>query len=261
MVVAERAGIVLGQRVAVALAVGGAHERRHDLEVPLGDLVRLAPEVGEPEVDVELEQVDAGRCLRHVEKGRTRLGRHRSVGCVRYASASMGAIRVRPCSLSLAGVARARRRAARSSAATPPASSTSRAGSGWTTRGRSVSASSRASTTSRSPCTRRCSRFMGHAERDKKREHGARRCSTTPPASPPPRAPSSSSSTPASGSAATREQALDDVVEQLGELRERLEAEGPRRAVRGRGDGPRPRARLGRRRLRDRGAAPAGCGR
>ena len=31
-----------------------------DLEVPLGHLARLAPEVGEPEVDVELEQVDAG---------------------------------------------------------------------------------------------------------------------------------------------------------------------------------------------------------
>ena len=43
----------------------------------------------------------------------------------------------------------------------------------------------------------------------------------------------------------TREDAIDSVCEQLGELRERLEGEGPRRAVRDRGDGPRPRARLG----------------
>ena len=61
MIVAERARIVLGQRVAVALAVGRPHERGHDLEVPFGYVRGLAPEVGEPEVDVELEQVDAGR--------------------------------------------------------------------------------------------------------------------------------------------------------------------------------------------------------
>ena len=52
-------GRVLGQRVAVALAVGGAHEGADDLEVPLGDVVRLAPEIGETDVDVELQQVDA----------------------------------------------------------------------------------------------------------------------------------------------------------------------------------------------------------
>ena len=65
MLVAELAGRLLGQGVAVALAVGRAHERGDDLDVPLGDLVRLAPEVGEPEVDVELEELDAGRSLGH----------------------------------------------------------------------------------------------------------------------------------------------------------------------------------------------------
>ena len=57
---AERAGRLLGQGVAVALAVRGADEGGDDLEVPLGDVGRLAPEVGEAEVDVELEQIDAG---------------------------------------------------------------------------------------------------------------------------------------------------------------------------------------------------------
>src|SRR3954470_19890855 len=62
---AEAAGRLLGQRVAVALAVGGADEGRDDVEVPLGDLPGLAPEVGETEVDVELEEVDPGRSLGH----------------------------------------------------------------------------------------------------------------------------------------------------------------------------------------------------
>jgi deoxyribonuclease IV len=62
---AEGARLVLGQRVAVPLAVRGAHEGRHDLEVPLADIGRLAPEVGEAEVDVELEQVDTSWALGH----------------------------------------------------------------------------------------------------------------------------------------------------------------------------------------------------
>jgi hypothetical protein len=49
---------VLGERVAVALAVGGPHEGGDDLEVPVGDVRRLPPEIGEAEVDVELEQID-----------------------------------------------------------------------------------------------------------------------------------------------------------------------------------------------------------
>ena len=73
---AERARRVLGQGVAVALAVRGAHEGGDDLEVPLVDLAGLPPEVGEPEVDVELEQLDAGRALCHAEKRRKPVGRH-----------------------------------------------------------------------------------------------------------------------------------------------------------------------------------------
>ncbi len=75
MVEAERAGRVLGERVAVALAVGGPHEGRRDLEIPLADLRRLAPEVGQPEVDVELQEVDSARSLGHGENGRRGVGR------------------------------------------------------------------------------------------------------------------------------------------------------------------------------------------
>src|SRR5205085_7791190 len=64
---AERAGRILGQRVAVALAVGRAHERGDDVDAPVVDLARLAPEVGEPEVDVELEQIDAAGSLSHAK--------------------------------------------------------------------------------------------------------------------------------------------------------------------------------------------------
>ena len=46
---AERPRGVLGERVAVPLAVGGAHEGRHDLKVPVRDVGSLAPEVGEPD--------------------------------------------------------------------------------------------------------------------------------------------------------------------------------------------------------------------
>ena len=56
---AQRAGALLRQGIAVALAVRGAHERRHDVEVPVGDLTGFAPEVGQPEIDVQLEQIDA----------------------------------------------------------------------------------------------------------------------------------------------------------------------------------------------------------
>ena len=86
MVVAERARRVLGEGVAVALAVGGPHERGDDLEIPLGDLTGLAPEIGEAEIDVELQQVDARGLLGHAETveigvGRTRLA---SVGEIRF---------------------------------------------------------------------------------------------------------------------------------------------------------------------------------
>src|SRR5258706_3553421 len=75
VVVAERARGILGQGVAVALPVRGPHEGRDHVEVPLGDVRSLAPEVGEAEVDVELEEVDPGGLLRHWEYGKKRVGR------------------------------------------------------------------------------------------------------------------------------------------------------------------------------------------
>src|SRR5690348_6108594 len=68
MLMAERARCILGERVAVALLVGRPQERGHDLEIPVGHVEGLAPEVGETEVDVELEQVDPGRALGHADK-------------------------------------------------------------------------------------------------------------------------------------------------------------------------------------------------
>ena len=64
--------------------------------------------------------------------------------------------------------------------------------------------------------------FMGHAERGKKLNMAVGMLDHSAGIAKPP-APSSSSSTRASCSAATREEAIDSVVEQLGELRERLE--------------------------------------
>ena len=118
----------------------------------------------------------------------------------------------------------------------------------------------RASTTSRSRCTRRSPGFMGHAERGKKLNMAVGMLDH------------SAGIAKAAGAelvvfhpgfllGRTREEAIDSVCEQLGELRERLEREGARRALRDRGDGPRARARLGRRRRRDRAAPRPGCGR
>jgi deoxyribonuclease-4 len=83
VIVAQGAGSVLGERVAVALAVRGAQERRHDIEVPFRDVGRLPPQIGETEIDVELEQVDPRRVLGHAEK-------------VETASDGMGAIKFGP---------------------------------------------------------------------------------------------------------------------------------------------------------------------
>src|SRR5579864_6008161 len=77
VIVAKRTRRVFGERVAVALPVRGAHEGGDNLEIPFGDLARLAPEVGQAEVDIELEQVDPGGLLGHaetVEKGSDGLG-------------------------------------------------------------------------------------------------------------------------------------------------------------------------------------------
>jgi deoxyribonuclease IV len=57
--------MVLCQGVAIALAVGSTHERSDDIEVPFPDLGGLPPEVGEAQVDVELEQIDTAWSLGH----------------------------------------------------------------------------------------------------------------------------------------------------------------------------------------------------
>src|SRR3954453_21612864 len=67
VLLAERARRVFGERVAVALAVCGSHEGCNNLDVPVVDLARLAPEVGEPEIDIELEQVDSAWAPRHAK--------------------------------------------------------------------------------------------------------------------------------------------------------------------------------------------------
>ena len=76
VLLAQAARRILRQRVAVALSVGSAHERRDDLDVPLVDLGGLPPEVGQAEVDVELEQVDAAWALGHEKERRNAVGRH-----------------------------------------------------------------------------------------------------------------------------------------------------------------------------------------
>ena len=72
---AERTGIVFGESVAVALAVRGAHEGGDDLERPLADTSGLTPEVGETQVDVEFEEVDAAGRAAHVKEPRYASGR------------------------------------------------------------------------------------------------------------------------------------------------------------------------------------------
>jgi deoxyribonuclease-4 len=75
VIAAEAARIVLGQGIAVTLPVRGAHEGCDDLEVPLGHVADLGPEIREPEIDVQLEKLDPARSLRH-----TPIDGNRSVG-------------------------------------------------------------------------------------------------------------------------------------------------------------------------------------
>src|ERR687895_550558 len=65
VVTAEAPGGILGEGVAVALTVRRSQERRDDLEVPLAHAACLAPEVGQAEVDVQLEELDPRRSLTH----------------------------------------------------------------------------------------------------------------------------------------------------------------------------------------------------
>src|SRR5579859_3802851 len=88
VVVAKRTRRVLGEGVAVALAVGRPHERGDNLEIPLGNLTGLAPEIGEAKIDVELQQVDARGLLGHadtVEIGSDGLRRTRLAAWARFA--------------------------------------------------------------------------------------------------------------------------------------------------------------------------------
>src|SRR5918996_5671185 len=85
VVPAEGAGGVLGERVAIALPVRGAQEGSDDLEAPVVNPACLAPEVGEPEVDVQLEKLDSRRSLRHAEDRTLEIGR--SMGTIRFGPA------------------------------------------------------------------------------------------------------------------------------------------------------------------------------
>jgi deoxyribonuclease IV len=76
VIAAERAGRILGERVAVPLAVGSAKEGRDDVQVPLVDAASLAPEVGEPEIDVELEELDPRGSLGHGAESTEGVGRY-----------------------------------------------------------------------------------------------------------------------------------------------------------------------------------------
>jgi deoxyribonuclease IV len=79
VVAAEGAGRVFGEGVAISLAVGGTKEGRDDVEAPLVDAARLAPEVGKPKVDVQLQELDPGRSLGHGAEGTEGVGRYAGV--------------------------------------------------------------------------------------------------------------------------------------------------------------------------------------
>ena len=72
---AERARRLLGQGVAVPLAVGGSDKRSDDLETPLGNIHRFSPQIREAKVDVELEKIDTSRGRGHAFERTDRIGR------------------------------------------------------------------------------------------------------------------------------------------------------------------------------------------
>ena len=55
---AEKAWLVLTQRVCVPLRVGSSHQGEGDVVVPLVDLGDILPERCHPKVDVKFEQLD-----------------------------------------------------------------------------------------------------------------------------------------------------------------------------------------------------------
>ncbi len=75
MVLAQASGRLLGQRVAVPLAVRRPHECGDDVEIPVLDVGGFPPQVREAKVDVQLQEVDTSWALWHNEKGRTPVGR------------------------------------------------------------------------------------------------------------------------------------------------------------------------------------------
>src|SRR5262249_34284799 len=161
-------------------AVRGAHEGRDDLDVPLLDLGSFAPEVGEAEVDIQLEEVDSAWALGHAEERRQAIGQHK-LGA--WASSVLAPPtcqrRQRPpkqCP-NCAGVV------------TRPASLASSAVSGWTMTAQLSSARPPELPTSSSPCTRRWPRSWAMSTTARSSRWRSE-CSTTPPASPRPRAPS-----------------------------------------------------------------------
>ncbi len=237
-------GRVLGERVAVALAVRGPHERRDDLEVPLGDVGRLAPEVGQPEVDVELEQVDPcglghGARVRDPSDGHAvsgtgmppGAGGHRDVRRARGTSrtvACMGRIRVGPHA--------SRRESPGGGGRAPARARLRRVRDRLRVRlldGLPVGgAARRARAGARRRALRPCAALrLGRPPRDERAASGRPRSarSTAAPGSRRRAAPRSSSSIPGFLLGRSREDAIDAVVEQLALVRERLE--GKDRAV------------------------------
>jgi deoxyribonuclease-4 len=68
---AERSRRLLGESIAVPLAVRRSDESGHNLEVPFGHIHRLSPELREAQVDVELEEIDPRRPPGHAASVRT----------------------------------------------------------------------------------------------------------------------------------------------------------------------------------------------
>ena len=68
VIAAKGARSVLGEGVTVPLSVCSAKKRRDDFQIPLVHPAGLAPEVGEPQVDVQLEKLDARGSLGHTRR-------------------------------------------------------------------------------------------------------------------------------------------------------------------------------------------------
>jgi len=65
---AERSRRLFRECIAVTLPVSRANERGDDLEVPVVHVDSFTPEIREADVDVELEQIDAGGFSGHADE-------------------------------------------------------------------------------------------------------------------------------------------------------------------------------------------------